>query len=86
MDTFKVTLLLYYLASLDEKNLAHDFKSPFLDIEITICFTISKGRIFNLDAEIDGYKNLPSSSSSCRIQLISETFNQHYIISIIPKI
>ena len=32
--TFKVTLLLPYLASLDD-NLAHAFKSPFLDIEIT---------------------------------------------------
>ena len=37
MDTFKVVLPLSYLASLDYKpNLAHDFKSPFLDIEITI--------------------------------------------------
>ena len=35
MDTFQIMLLLSYLASLD-KNLAHDFKSPFLDIEITI--------------------------------------------------
>ena len=33
MDTFKCILLLSYLVSLD---LAHAFKSPFLDIDITI--------------------------------------------------
>ena len=33
MDTFKCILLLSYLVSLD---LAHAFKSPFLDIEMTI--------------------------------------------------
>ena len=35
MDTFKIMLLLSYLASLDNKP-RNDFKSPFLDIEITI--------------------------------------------------
>ena len=33
MDTFKVMLLLSHLASLDN-NLAHDFKIPFIDLEI----------------------------------------------------
>ena len=35
MDTFKVMLLLSYIALLDN-NLAHAFKSPFLDKEITM--------------------------------------------------
>ena len=35
VDTFKVMSLLSYLASLDN-NLAHAFKSPLFDIEITI--------------------------------------------------
>ena len=38
MDTFNVMLLLFiWLHSL--KNLVHDFKSPFLDIEITVLFS-----------------------------------------------
>ena len=36
VDTFKVTLLLFYLASLDNKSRIHDFKSPLLDVETTI--------------------------------------------------
>ena len=35
IDTFKVMLLFFHLASLDKIKLAH-VKSPFLDIEITI--------------------------------------------------
>ena len=38
--TFKVMLLRYYLASL-HKNITHDFKSPFINIEIT-CYDTSK--------------------------------------------
>ena len=34
MDTYKVMLLLFSLNSI--KNLAHELKSPFLDIETTI--------------------------------------------------
>ena len=36
MDTFKVMLLLFFISHHWIKNLALDFKSPFIDIEIFI--------------------------------------------------
>ena len=63
MGTYKVMLLLSYLASLDNNlksgasfivnklNVAHDFKSPFLDIEITSVLDLSilKSYKYSLD-------------------------------------